>query len=81
MTHIDDLDRRIAGLQHLQRMSWQLLADDATTAKESRVARSQLRKTSSDLRALFEMRSQREHIVRGGGTEHGSGLLHTRAAA
>jgi hypothetical protein len=81
MTHFDDLDRRIAGLQHLQRVSWQLLADDTTTAKESRVARSQLRKTSSDLRALLDMRSQRERMIREGVAEQGSGLLHTPAAA
>jgi hypothetical protein len=66
MPDVDDLDRCIGGLQRLQRMSWQQLADQSTTADESRAARSQLRKTSSDLRALLEMRLQRSRFARRG---------------
>jgi len=64
MPDVDDLDRCIGGLQRLQRISWQLLADQLTTGDESRVARSQLRKTSGELRTLLEMRSQRSRFVR-----------------
>jgi len=80
MTDTDDLDRCIAGFQRLQRMSWQLLADQSTTAAESRAARSQLRKTSSDLRALLEMRSQRDRFVDRRTAENGAELWHTPAA-
>ena len=81
MTQVDDLDRRIAGLVRLQKVAWRLLADHATTAQESREARAQLRKSSNYLRALFEMRSERERAIRSGGMEQGAGLLHTPAAA
>jgi hypothetical protein len=78
MADIDDIDRCIAGLLRLQRVSWQLLANQSTTADESRAARSQLRKSSSDLRSLLEMRSQRERFVRRGVVEEA--LWHTSAA-
>jgi len=80
MADIDDLNRCIAGLLQLQRISWQLLADQSTTADESRAARSELRKTSSDLRTLLEMRSQRERFVPRGVVEERVELWHTPAA-
>jgi hypothetical protein len=80
MTEVDDLDRCIDGLLRLQKVSWQLLANQSTTADESRAARSQLRKTSSDLRTLFEMRSQRDGFVRRGMVEHGVRLWPAPAA-
>jgi hypothetical protein len=80
MADIDDLDRCIAGLLQLQRVSWQLLADQSTTADESRAARSQLRSTSRDLRNLLEMRSQRERFVRRGVVDEGIELWHAPAA-
>jgi hypothetical protein len=64
MPDIDDLDRCISALKQLQRVSWRQLADQTTTADESRAARGQLRRTSSDLRTLLEMRSQRTRFVR-----------------
>lgn len=69
MADADDLDRCIVALLRLQRISWQQLADQSTTSAESRAARSQLRKTSSDLRSLLEMRSQRDRFVRHGMVE------------
>jgi hypothetical protein len=80
MADIDDLDRCIAGLQHLQRTSWQLLGNQSTSADECRAARRQLRKTSSDLRSLLEMRSQRERFVRRGVDGQGVELWHAPAA-
>ncbi|MBA2398123.1 MAG: hypothetical protein H0V72_05405 [Bradyrhizobium sp.] len=80
MADIDDLDRCIAGLLRLQRISWQLLADQSTTADESRAARSQLRNTSRDLRNLLEMRSQRDRFVRRGVVNEGVELWHAPAA-
>ena len=80
MPHVDDLEHRIAGLLQLQRVSWQLLADHATTAKESRAVRSQLRKTSKNLRTLFEMRSQQGRSARSGEAEQDVRLWPARAA-
>ncbi len=69
MADIDDLDRCIDGLQHLQRISWRLLATEATTVEESKAARNQLRRTNSDLRTLLDMRSQRARFIRQGAVQ------------